>query len=253
MWKRSEPNSASSSSPGFFSRQKKSSSRKIIRLPFFVFSFLVPLHSFCSFGPSFTPYSLLLLLLLLLPHWLPLTPSAVFSPRPDSPLRSFRSGKRPDRPDTASSARRTDTSRFHPAPIAPTAANPPNLYHHSSRPTSRFSQHTNHSRVSFNSRSGRSMAGLMDSDRSRSRRDRTFVGSECAVCEEPLEHTLRGERVLQFSCGHVSHEACFYEFIREFEGQYCPTCNAPLGLDTSRGGNVLDIGKPLQTITCQPS
>lgn len=87
------------------------------------------------------------------------------------------------------------------------------------------------------------MAGLMDNDRTRSRRERTFVGSECAVCEEPLEHTLRGERVLQFSCGHVSHEACFYEYIREFEGQYCPTCNAPLGLDTSRGGNVLDIEK----------
>jgi hypothetical protein len=83
-------------------------------------------------------------------------------------------------------------------------------------------------------------------DRSRSRRERTFVGSECAVCEEPLEHTLRGERILQFSCSHVSHEACFYEFIREFESQYCPACNAPLHLDTSRGGNVLDIGKKLE-------
>ena len=62
------------------------------------------------------------------------------------------------------------------------------------------------------------------------------------MCEEPLEHTLRGERILQFSCGHVSHEACFYEYIKEFESQYCPTCNAPLGLDTSRGGNVLDLG-----------
>ncbi len=69
------------------------------------------------------------------------------------------------------------------------------------------------------------------------------MGSECAVCEEPLEHTLRGERILQFSCTHVSHEACFYEFIREFDSQYCPTCNAPLHLDTSRGGNVIDIGK----------
>lgn len=80
-------------------------------------------------------------------------------------------------------------------------------------------------------------------DRSRQRRERTFVGSECAVCEEPLEHTLRGERILQFSCGHISHEACFYEFIREFESQYCPMCNAPLHLDTSRAGNVLDIEK----------
>jgi hypothetical protein len=92
-------------------------------------------------------------------------------------------------------------------------------------------------------RSGGGMAGMLDTDRSRTRRERTFVGSECAVCEEPLEHTLRGERILQFSCSHVSHEACFYEYIKEFESQYCPTCNAPLGLDTSRGGNVLDIGK----------
>ena len=87
------------------------------------------------------------------------------------------------------------------------------------------------------------MAGMLEIERSRTRRERTFIGSECAVCEEPLEHTLRGERILQFSCGHVSHEACFYEYIKEFESQYCPTCNAPLGLDTSRGGNVLDLGK----------
>jgi hypothetical protein len=84
---------------------------------------------------------------------------------------------------------------------------------------------------------------MLETDRSRTRRERTFVGSECAVCEEPLEHTLRGERILQFSCGHVSHGACFYEYMKEFDSQYCPTCNAPLGLDTNRGGNVLDIGK----------
>jgi hypothetical protein len=62
------------------------------------------------------------------------------------------------------------------------------------------------------------------------------------LCEEPLEHTLRGERILQLSCAHVSHEACFYEFIRESDSQSCPSCNAPLGLDSNRGGNVLDIG-----------
>lgn len=71
-----------------------------------------------------------------------------------------------------------------------------------------------------------------------SRRERTFIGSSCAVCEEPLEHTLRGEHILQLSCGHVSHEACFYEFIKEFQAQECPTCNARLGLDTSRGGGI---------------
>ena len=91
------------------------------------------------------------------------------------------------------------------------------------------------------------MAGMLELERSRTRRERTFIGSECAVCEEPLEHTLRGERILQFSCGHVSHEACFYEFIKEFDSQYCPTCNAPLGLDTSRGGNVLDLGKAISS------
>ncbi|CAD6505392.1 BgTH12-00883 [Blumeria graminis f. sp. triticale] len=92
-------------------------------------------------------------------------------------------------------------------------------------------------------RPGSSVVELMDTQKTRTRRERTFVGSECAVCEEPLEHTLRGERILQFSCGHVSHEACFYEHIKEFELQYCPSCNAPLGLDTSRGGSVLDIEK----------
>ncbi|KXL45819.1 MAG: hypothetical protein FE78DRAFT_384502, partial [Acidomyces sp. 'richmondensis'] len=45
-------------------------------------------------------------------------------------------------------------------------------------------------------------------------------------------------RILQLSCGHVSHEACFYEYIKEFEAQNCPTCEAPLGLDTSRGGGI---------------
>ncbi|KAK4546622.1 hypothetical protein LTR36_001839 [Oleoguttula mirabilis] len=70
------------------------------------------------------------------------------------------------------------------------------------------------------------------------RRERTFIGSECAACEEPLEHTLRGERILQLTCGHVAHEACFYEYIKEFEAQTCPTCDAPLGLDTSRGGGI---------------
>ena len=106
--------------------------------------------------------------------------------------------------------------------------------------------YSNGTQTSFNWRSGRPMAGMLELERSRTRRERTFIGSECAVCEEPLEHTLRGERILQFSCGHVSHEACFYEYIKEFDSQCCPTCNAPLGLDTSRGGNVLDLGNILQ-------
>ncbi|WPH02822.1 Hypothetical protein R9X50_00569000 [Acrodontium crateriforme] len=70
------------------------------------------------------------------------------------------------------------------------------------------------------------------------RRERTFIGSSCAVCEEPLEHTLRGERILALSCSHVSHEACFYEYLKEFDTQACPVCDQPLSLDTSRGGGI---------------
>jgi hypothetical protein len=88
---------------------------------------------------------------------------------------------------------------------------------------------------------GQPMAGMLDNDRARSRRERTFVGGECAACEELLEHTLRGERVLQFSCGHVAHEACFYEYIKDQDSQYCPTCEAPLSLDSFRGGSILDL------------
>lgn len=119
---------------------------------------------------------------------------------------------------------------------------------HSINPTSTakpFTSHTQRSNSTLDSRvppsSARGMTGVMDIERSRTRRERTFVGSECAVCEEDLSYTLRGERVLQLSCSHVAHEACFYEYIREFESQHCPTCNATLGLDTSRGGN-FDLG-----------
>jgi hypothetical protein len=56
--------------------------------------------------------------------------------------------------------------------------------------------------------SARGMAGVMDIEKSRTRRERTYINMECCVCEESLEYTLRGERILQLSCGHVSHEAC---------------------------------------------
>lgn len=91
------------------------------------------------------------------------------------------------------------------------------------------------------------MASLLSTDRAKSRRERTFVGGQCAACEELLEHTLRGERVLQFSCGHVAHEACFYEYIKDTDSQYCPTCDAPLGLDSTRGGSILDLSEHIVT------
>ncbi|KAB8772381.1 hypothetical protein FH972_026670 [Carpinus fangiana] len=141
----------------------------------------------------------------------------------------------PDAPTVYSSSRHT------PAAVAA-------LSTHSSRPDtaqpSRSTSRAQRASPSFTApRSKRGMTGMLDIDRPHTRRDRTFVGAECAACEEPLEHTLRGEKVLQLSCGHVSHEACFYEYIREFEALSCPVCEAPLGLDTSRGGNVLDLEK----------
>ncbi|KAF2215165.1 hypothetical protein CERZMDRAFT_116678 [Cercospora zeae-maydis SCOH1-5] len=70
------------------------------------------------------------------------------------------------------------------------------------------------------------------------RRERTFVGTVCAACDEPLEHILRGERILQLPCGHVAHEACFHEFIQEFDIQNCPSCDEALGLENNRPANV---------------
>ncbi|KAJ5794384.1 hypothetical protein N7457_000983 [Penicillium paradoxum] len=156
-----------------------------------------------------------------------------------SPLRSFRSFTRGvvDRPGSSVS-NQTDPTR--PRTTSTVAGSIHSAYPESADQPA----HSNRSRVSVHSRSGQT-TGAMEIDRTRTRRERTFVGSECAVCEEPLEHTLRGERVLQLSCSHVSHEACFYEYLREFESQDCPTCNAPLALETSRGGNVLDIGVSL--------
>ncbi|KAI9882615.1 MAG: regulator of ime2 [Watsoniomyces obsoletus] len=133
--------------------------------------------------------------------------------------------------------------QFGPAPLNATPLRPA-LKERANTGVSLYERayHGPRNQTSFNWRAGQ-MAGVFDLERQRTRRERTFIGSECAVCEEPLEHTLRGERVLQFSCGHVSHEACFYEYIRQPDSQYCPTCSEPLGLDTSRGGNVLDLEK----------
>ncbi|KAJ5090291.1 hypothetical protein N7532_008975 [Penicillium argentinense] len=173
-------------------------------------------------------------------------PTSELQSRPDSPSRSafrpFRSFSRRDqsfRPESTLSNYTNNTSYNRPRDPSTLADS---IHSDYSQPAWQPASHSNRSRVSFNSRSG-IHTSQMEVDRTRTRRERTFIGSECAVCEEPLEHTLRGERILQFSCSHVSHEACFYEYIREFESQYCPTCNAPLSLDTSRGGNVLDIEK----------
>ncbi|KAK5174626.1 uncharacterized protein LTR77_001707 [Saxophila tyrrhenica] len=103
-------------------------------------------------------------------------------------------------------------------------------------------QRPGHSRLSSLAQLKEHRNSMFASKHRESRRERTFIGSVCAACEEPLEHTLRNERILQLSCGHVAHEACFYEYIKEFEAQSCPTCDAPLGVDTSRGGGI-DFGE----------
>lgn len=83
---------------------------------------------------------------------------------------------------------------------------------------------------------GRPMTGMLELERSRARLERTFVGYECAVCKEPLEHIR-----FRFSCGHVSHDACFYQYLGDFDAQHCPACNLPL-LYTILKGKLLDIG-----------
>lgn len=87
---------------------------------------------------------------------------------------------------------------------------------------------------------------MVDTDMRKTRADRTFVGASCAFCEEPLEHMLRGEHILQLSCNHVAHEACFHEVIKDPNDQFCPMCDALLGVDSSRSGSLIDT-PPAQT------
>jgi hypothetical protein len=74
--------------------------------------------------------------------------------------------------------------------------------------------------------------------------DVNFVGGECALCEELLEHKLSGEHVFQFVCGHVAHEACFYQHLGDENPEmHCPTCDQPLALSAAaRGGSIHDLG-----------
>ena len=49
---------------------------------------------------------------------------------------------------------------------------------------------------------------------------KTFIDSQCVICEEPLGSTLKNERILEFSCKHSTHEACFHKYCREFQSGY---------------------------------
>jgi len=117
---------------------------------------------------------------------------------------------------------------------------PPKTFQQSPATTERrqLPQRSNHAKSSSLAQLKQHRNSMFAGKGRESRRERTFIGSQCAACEEPLEHTLRGERILQLTCGHIAHEACFYEYIKEFETQTCPTCDAPLGVDTSRGGGI---------------
>jgi hypothetical protein len=86
----------------------------------------------------------------------------------------------------------------------------------------------------------------------RSWKERSFVDVQCAVCEESLDLALRGEWILPFSCGHVSHETCFYEYIHESESHHCPMCDGSVGSDASRGKE-LDNGEKFQHLSCSSS
>ncbi|KAF2862381.1 hypothetical protein K470DRAFT_269030 [Piedraia hortae CBS 480.64] len=80
-----------------------------------------------------------------------------------------------------------------------------------------------------------------------SRREKTLLKTDCAVCDEPLQYTLKGEKILQLACGHVSHEACCYEYLREFQLPNCPACDEPLSLDARRGGDVDAFNRMLRS------
>lgn len=58
------------------------------------------------------------------------------------------------------------------------------------------------------------------------RNERNLTSEPCVACEESLLHTLSGERVLQLSCGHAAHQACFEEYTRGTDTCFCPVCDA---------------------------
>ncbi|KAK9372506.1 uncharacterized protein V1513DRAFT_452163 [Lipomyces chichibuensis] len=94
---------------------------------------------------------------------------------------------------------------------------------------------------------------------------RALVGVPCAMCDEPLEHSFQGERVIEFGCGHVGHEACFKEVFREVVEEMavssnalanghkndkrqipqirCPICDSVIQIDPLRHGNLLSSAK----------
>ncbi|KAK9336053.1 hypothetical protein LIPSTDRAFT_279016 [Lipomyces starkeyi NRRL Y-11557] len=94
---------------------------------------------------------------------------------------------------------------------------------------------------------------------------RALVGVPCAMCDEPLEHSFQGERVIEFGCGHVGHEACFKEVFREVVEEMaasstapvnghkndkrqipqirCPICESVIQIDPLRHGNLLNSAK----------
>lgn len=58
-----------------------------------------------------------------------------------------------------------------------------------------------------------------------------FIGRPCALCEEPLEYKLSGERAMTLPCSHVVHEACLGEYFAETDKEVreCPQCQTSLG------------------------
>ena len=82
-----------------------------------------------------------------------------------------------------------------------------------------------------------------DSDFKRSAKGMRLVGAKCTVCEEPLEHMLRGERFIQFVCQHVAHEECLYEYLKQVDSVNCPSCDMRLRIDPARGVTPVNIGE----------
>lgn len=78
----------------------------------------------------------------------------------------------------------------------------------------------------------------------KTRLDKSLENKNCCFCEESLEYTLDGEKVIVIKCGHVCHYECLYELVdtsvpisleeKDSVMPYCSTCGEPsIPLDDS--------------------
>lgn len=93
------------------------------------------------------------------------------------------------------------------------------------------------------------------------RHEKSLYGANCCFCEESLEYTLAGEKVVVLECGHTCHHECLFELIdtsiplvlENFDKVMprCSTCGeAGIPLDNSLHLDLLK--KKLLSLPCTP-